>query len=503
MLKQACREITVAIEPECILLKDRMSLKQKAVSGIIWTFAQQFSVQAINVVIGLVLARILLPSEFGLIGMMAIFVAIGTTLMDSGMTMSLIRTNNPDNDDYSTVFFINLIFSIIIFGILFFVSPFVAEFYNQPILKPLMRVYTLAFVIRALVGVQTTKLSKELRFKEQMLMQIPSTIIGGISGVYLAKNGYGVWSLVWMNLIQASLFAIQHWIFSGWYPNLKINKAKFKHHIGFGYKLTFSGLIDTIYTNAYNVTIGKLFSPSQVGYYTQANNLQSLPVENISRALSKVTFPMFATIQDDTAKLKSAYRKLLHQVIFGVAPMMVLGILVAKPLFLLLLSPRWEPAVPYFQILCITGILHPFHVYNLNILNIRGRSDLFLKLEIIKKAFITVGIITSLYWGIYGLLIFRVIDSIFAFWVNTIYSGKFIDYPGVQQIREVLPCIGISFFTGLVLYIFNMYVLAAFHLPNIVVLLILSVLFGGIYLGLCKLYKIEALNELKQLILKR
>jgi len=480
-----------------------MSLKKRAVSGLLWTFTQQFSVQGINVITGIILARLLLPSDFGLIGMLVVFIAIGNTLMDGGMTSSLIRAKDADHRDYSTVFFINLIFSVFLYLLLFVTAPLIAEFYHQPVLTPVIRLYTVSFIIKAFVGVQTTKLTKEMRFKEQMLMQIPSTIVGGITGIVLAYKGFGVWSLVWMNLVQTTLFTIQHWIFSGWMPGMILDKEKLKYHFRFGYKLTFSGIIDTIYTNAYKIIIGKYFSASELGYYTQAKDLQSLPVNNISTALNKVTYPLFASIQDDDVRLKEVYQKLLRQVIFWVAPMMILGMVIAEPLFRLVLTPKWLPAVPYFQILCITGILYPFHVYNLNILNVKGRSDLFLKLEIVKKAFITIGIAISFFFGIYGLLIFQIISSVFAFGVNTWYSGKFINFSAWNQIKEVSPCIGIATLAGVVSWGLHHFLLTGRVNSSLIILCILLAVYGIVYGMLSRILRLKALTEFKQLILKR
>lgn len=480
-----------------------MSLKKQAISGLFWTFTQQFSVQIINVLISIVLARILLPAEFGLIGMLTIFIAIGNSLMDSGMTSSLIRKKDADQVDYSTVFFVNLIFSVVIYCSLFFFAPLIALFFKQPTLDAIVKVYTLSFIIKAFVGVQTTKLTKELKFKVQMMMQIPSVIAGGIVGIVLAYNGYGVWSLVWMNLSQSFLFTLQHWIFAGWTPNLVIDRSRLRYHLHFGYKLTVSGLLDTIYSNVYNIVIGKFFSPSELGYFTRAQTLQMLPVNNITAALEKVTYPLFSSIKDENEKLKSAYKKLMQQVVFGIAPLMIYLMIVAKPLFIFLLTSKWLPAVPYFQILCITGILYPFHSYNLNILKVKGRSDLFLKLEIYKKIFITVGIAIAIFWGIYGLLIFQVISSVFAFWINTFYSGKFINYPGLEQIKDVSPSIIISVVVGVSIYALFTFFNFHYALPNLVILLITAVIFASLYLLLCHFFEVLALKEFRLLILKK
>jgi len=479
-----------------------MNVKKQAVSGMIWTFSQQFSVQAINVLVGIILARILAPEVFGLIGMLAVFIAIGTSLTDSGMTSSLIRSNDNDQRDYSTVFYFNLLFSIVLYLILYFFAPLIADFYNQPILCDVTRVYTISFIIRAFVGVQTTILTKEMRFKEQMMMQIPSTIIGGIVGIVLAYNGYGVWSIVWMNLSQSFIFTVQHWIFAGWKPSFIIHKERLKYHLHFGYKLTLSGIIDTIYSNVYKIVIGKFFSASDLGYYSQAKNFQMLPVTNISTALNKVTYPLFASIKDDDNKLRRAYQKLLQQVMFWIAPLMILAIVIAKPLFVFMLTAKWLPAVPFFQLLCITGILYPFHTYNLNILNVKGRSDLFLKLEVIKKLFITIGICGAIFFGIYGLLIFQIISSIFSFWINTYYSGRFLSYPGKMQILEVSPILIIALVDGAFVWFLGLFLIKMYN-NNLFLVVSLSIIYIAVYLLASKLFKIPAILEFKKLILKQ
>lgn len=480
-----------------------MSLQKKTISGLIWTFSQQFSVQGINFIVQIVLARILLPAEFGLIGMLTIFIAIGNSLMDSGMTSSLIRTPEANQKDYSTVFFVNLIASFVIYTILFASAPLISDFYRQPILTPIVRVYTISFIIRAFVGVQTTKLTKEMNFKAQMMMQIPSVIIGGITGIILAYQGYGVWSLVWMNLIQSFLFTLQHWFKTGWYPSWILDKATFKKHLGFGYKLTMSGLLNTIYNNIYNIVIGKFFSATQLGYYTRAQTLQTFPVTNLATALNKVTYPMFASIHNDNVKLKLAYKKLMQQVIFWIAPVMISLIVMAEPLFRYVLTDKWLPAVPYFQLLCFTGILYPLHAYNLNILNVKGRSDLFLRLEIYKKAITTIGIICAVPFGIYGLVYLQIITSILAFGINTLYSGKMIGYPGIEQLKDISPLILIALIIGGILYPIYIFVIKDYHLYDLASILILGIAYWFCYLMVSYLLKISALFEFKKLILKR
>ena len=399
-----------------------MSLKKQTISGVIWSFGQKFSVQLINFGVQIILARLLLPEAFGVIAIIQIFISIGNTLMDGGMTSSLIRTKNLDQRDYSTVFFMNLILSVFIYCILFFCAPLISSFFNNPILISIIRVYTLSFIIQALVGVQTTRLTKEMNFKIQLYMQIPSTILGGVIGVILAYKGYGVWSIVWMNLTATSLFMLQHWFKTDWRPSLIIDKEKLKYHFNFGYKLTLSALLTNLYTNSYTIIIGKFFSTTQLGYYNQANNLRMFPVRNITAALQKVTYPVFSSLQDDNVKLKNVFARITEVLFFIICPIMFSLVVVAEPLFRFVLTEKWMPAVPFFQILCVSAIFYPWGMYNLNVILAKGRSDLHFKLELLKKGVSILFLLLIIPFGILGVVLAQAISMLihafckFLFW---------------------------------------------------------------------------------------
>jgi O-antigen/teichoic acid export membrane protein len=465
-----------------------------------WTFGQQFGTQAIGFLISIVLARLLLPKEFGLIGMISVFIGIGTSLVNSGLTQSLIRTVDPDQEDYSTVFFFNLTGSILIYWMLFFSAPFIAAFFSQPILTEIIRIYCLTFIINAFSEVQLTRLTKEMNFKLQMTIAIPSLIGSGLLGMFLAYEGYGVWSLVCMGVIQSFFNTVQLWIRTGWTPSLIFNKAKFKYHLKFGYKLTLSGLLDTVFTNLYQIIIGKFFLPAQVGFYTRADSLKQLPVTNVSASLNKICYPLFASIQNDNARLKKGYKQIMQMVIFVVAPVLVIMGVLAEPLFRFLFTQKWLPAVPYFQILCLTGILYPLHSYNLNILNVKGRSDLFLKLEIAKKILGVTVILITINFGILGLIWGQVLTSVLAFFINTHYSGRFLNYDAWQQIKDIIPLIGLAFVSGFFVWWLN-YKLNNYS--DIFRLIIGGFLGGAIYIGISFLFKIESLQEFKKIVLAK
>ncbi len=479
-----------------------MSLRKQAISGLVWTFAQQFGSQLIGFVVSMILARILLPEEFGLIGMIAVFLAVGKSLIDAGLTQSLIRSRNSDQEDYSTVFFFNLAASILIYVTIYFSAPLIANFYDQQILINIIRLFCITFIISAFSSVQSARLTKKMDFKTQTLIGLPSTIVGGIVGVTMAYMGYGVWSLVWSSLVSAFLGTTQLWIYSKWKPSLVFNIDKFKDHFNFGYKLTLSGLLDTIFSNIYLIIIGKFFSPAQVGFYTRAETMKQLPVTNISSALNKVTFPLFASIQHDDFRLKRVYKQLMQMVVFIIAPVLIfLGVL-AEPTFRFLFTEKWLPAVPYFQILCITGILYPIHAYNLNILKVKGRSDLFLKLEVIKKIIIVITIVFALQFGILALLYGQLFISIVAFFINTHYTGKFINYSAWEQSKDIMPIILLSVISGGVVFILDYY-LKFYGQLDVIRLLGGSIVGLLVYFPLAQLFRFNSLNDIKKLIIKR
>lgn len=479
-----------------------MSLRKIALSGIYWTFIQQVGSQGISFIVSIILARLLLPSEFGLIALLAIFISLADVLIYSGLTQSLIRTENPDNTDFSTVFFFNVIVSIIIYTIMFFVAPYVAIFYNQPLLVDLMRVYCIVFIINAFSIIQNTRLAKEMDFKKQTIISIPSLIIGSIVGIMMAINGFGVWSLVWSAITKSIAFTIQLWWRSPWAPSLIFDVKTIKYHLNFGYKLTISGVIDSIFKEIYTIVIGKFFDPIQVGFYNRANTLKQYPVSNFGTILNKVTFPLFSKIKDDDSQLKNVYKKILQMSVFIIAPTLLIMAALAEPLFRFLFTEKWLPAVPYFQILCFNGILYPIHAYNLNILTVKGRSDLFLKLEIIKKIIVLTGVFISFRWGIYGLLYGSVFLSIFMLLINTYYTGKFLNYHLYKQLLDIIPTISIGLISGIVVFGFDLFA-ANNNLTDLVRLTLGGFIGILIFLGMALIFKLNSLLELKSILTSR
>lgn len=479
-----------------------MSLKKTALTGVLWSSIQQFSTQGITFVVSIVLARLLSPSEFGLIGMITVLMSIGTVLMEGGLGQSLIRTNNPTEEDYTTVFYFNLIGSFLIYIIVFLCAGSIAEFYKQSSLELIIKWYCLIFITNAFSSVQYTKLSKEMKFKKELTIVVPSLILSSIVGITMAYMGYGIWSLVASALVQSILASIQLWIRSDWRPTWNFNKEKFNYHFHYGYKLTLSGILDAIFVNAYAIIMGKFFAPAQVGFYNRADTLKQLPVSNISVVLNKVTFPLFAQVHDDNERLKDIYKRIMQMVLFFVAPVLLCMSVLAEPLFRLLFSEKWLPAVPYFRILCWNGILYPIHAYNLNILKVKGRSDLFLKLEVIKKIMVILVIVISFQFGVQGLLYGSVFSSVLAFFINSYYTGLFINYKSFNQLLDLMPTVFVSIIVALIVYgidlSFKEYLKLDFFR-----LLLNGFVYVLLYLLIAYLFQMNSLKELIKIIKKQ
>lgn len=414
-----------------------MSLKKQTLSGLVWTVTDTFIFRGSAFLASIYLARILGPAEFGLIGMISIFVAIGTSLVDSGLSTSLIRTKDADDKDFSTVFYLNLGLSAIVYLFIYFLAPYVAQFYRQEILIAIMRLYCLSFIITAFSAVQLARLNAEMNFKKITILGIPGTILGIIVGVVLGNLGYGAWSIVMMYLTTQVVRSISLWISSKWRPTLTFSTVKAKYHYGFGYKLMLSGLINTTFNYIYNILIGRFYSPQTLGHYERSRALNDYPSSVLTGVITRVTYPILAKIQDDKQRIADVYKKMLRIMFFVVAPLMLLAAAVAKPLFLLVLGKEWLPAVPLFQVLTLAFMFYPVHVLNLNIFKVFGRTDLFLKLEIIKKVVIVINVLIAFQFGLMGLVWSSVFNSIFALIINTYYSSEMLDYSTVQQLKDM------------------------------------------------------------------
>ena len=472
-----------------------------AKSGMFWSFLIQGGSQIINFVVTVLLARLLLPEQFGLIGMIAIFIAISQALVNGGFVSSLIRTKDADNLDYSTVFFVNLISAVVLYVILFFIAPFVASYYQQDILVNLIRVLGLILIINAFSLVQSTKLNKALQFKTQFKLQLPSLIISAAISIWMAYHGYGVWSLVAKDLIFAFLGTIQLWWYAKWIPSFIIDKQKLRYHFVFGYKLSLTAIINTTFDNLYNVIIGKYFSAAQLGYFTRARSLEQLPSGFFFNAFNRVFYPLLAQLNNNNAQLKNTYSKLMQIVVFVVTPILIYLGIIAEPFFRWLLTDKWLPAVPYFQLLVISGIFYPIHQYNLNICNLKGRSDMVLKLSMFHNVLLFAGAFTAIWFGIYGLLFSLIVINVLVTCINAFFSGNLINYGLRNQVKDLLPILILNIIFAVLFYILQ---LTFFEkLNDLWNLIIVALLFFTLYVGAAFLLKMRVIGDLLVYIKKK
>lgn len=472
-------------------------------NGLVWSFVDNVLLKGITFIVTIVLARILTPNDFGLLGIITIFISLGNAIIEGGMGNSIVRDNKSTSSDYNAVFYGNLMISLILYPILFFTAPFLSKFFNNDIIIPLIRVYGLSFIISAFFYIQYSIFLKEMSFKKITAFNIPAVITGAVVGLASAYLGKGVWSLVYMQLATLVFKVLFYWMFSSWTPELGFSFKVLQKHLNFGYKLMISSIMDAAMREVYSFIIGKHFSIKTLGYFNHSKGFRNYPVNLLSTVVSSVTFPLLSKIQDDKEKVGRLYAKILRSIFFIFTPFMVALIVVAKPLFLLLFTAKWLPAVPYFQLLAISGTLIPIHVCNLNIFKIFNRTDLFLKLEVIKVILVCASLAIGYFWGVFGLLYAIIGSSILGLFVNTYYGKKLIAYGTLDQLSDMFPIVlfaSVSYFLGT-------YVLLQADSLHIIVQLIVGVVFTLVsYLALAILFKSKSLIEVKglgELILKR
>lgn len=476
-----------------------MGLKEKTISGMTWSFIDNISVQSLRFGIGIILARLLTPKQFGVIGMIAIFISVSSTFIDSGFTQAIIRKKDAEQRDYSTVFYFNIAISILFYLILFFLSPAISSFFNEPILTLIIKVLGLGLIVDALAIIQRARLTKQINFKLQTKISVISNLFSGGIGIFLALKGYGVWSLVAKMLFQKIFNTVLLWIWNRWKPTFEFSIISFKAMFAFGSKLLLSGLLNTIYQNAYYFIIGKFFSAAELGYYTRADQFKKLPSENITTVIQRVSYPVLASIQDDVKKLRDSYRRLIKSTMFLSFFLMINLAAVAKPLTIFLIGEKWMPSVIYLQLLCFSGLLYPLHAINLNMLNVQGRSDLFLKLEIIKKILAVPVIVVGVLYNITLMIIAMMINSFIAFFLNSYYSGKKIGYSSLDQLKDIYPSFLFSLFIGSIVFLLGFFL----NYSYLTILLIQILASCTLFFSLSELFKFKEYKYLKKTIMDR
>lgn len=472
------------------------SLKSKTVKGVGWSFADNIGSQGITFIVGLVLARMLTPAEYGLIGIILIFVNVFNSIVNSGFSAALIRKKDATDDDYSTVFITNMAISVVLAIALFFSAPLIADFFDQLQLDALSKAMSCIVVINALGLVQFTILTKRIDFKTHTKISLIASISSGIIGIGMAFASYGVWSLVGQQISRQLLNTLLLWLYNKWIPKMHFSTKSFKELFGFGWKLLVSSLIDVAWRDIYQVVIGKCYSAATLGHYTYANQYGSIFSSNLTSIIQRVSYPVLSSIQDDKDRMKQAYRRVIT-VTMLVTFVFMLGLAaVAQPLILVLIGEQWIIASYFLPIICLQMFLYPLHAINLNMLQVQGRSDLFLKLEIIKKAIAVIPLLLGIFIDIYWMLWGSVFTGIFAFYLNSYYSGRFIGYSTLDQVKDILPSFGIAVIMAIITYLVSLLPLSPF------ILLPLQIIVGAVItIVLCEIIKPEEYKELKSIAL--
>ena len=401
------------------------------------------------------IARILTPDDFGIIGMLAIFLAVSQSFIDSGFSNALIRKVDRTEVDNSTVFYFNIVVGIVFYAILYFTAPLIAKFYNTPILIPVTRVMSIGVFLNSLSIVQRAILTAKVDFKTQAQASLIAVVISGFIGLYMANTGYGLWALVWQSVINYGINSIVLWILTKWRPLWTFSWYSFREMFGFGSKLLLSGLMDTVFRNIYTIVIGKVYNSADLGYFTKANQFAQFPSSNLSGIMQRVTYPLLCEFQDEDERLRHVYRKYLRLSAYVIFPLMVGLVVVAHPLLIILLTDKWEGAVILFQILCVAMMWYPIHAINLNLLQVKGMSGLFLRLEIIKKIILVIILCVTIPMGIVWMCIGQIVSSLISLIINTYYTGKLIDLGFYKQMHDLTPAVLYSLSMGIIVYLSN------------------------------------------------
>lgn len=419
---------------------------------MIWSVSERISLQGIHMLISIVLARLLEVKEFGLIGMLAIFTSIAQSLVDSGFGSALIQKKDATQTDSSSIFYFNLLVGIFLAGALFFSAPLIANFYNQPELIPVTRVLSLSLVINAFGLVQISMLRREMDFKRHFIVSMIAVLISGTSGIIAALAGLGVWSLVIQTLTNSLSQSVSLWLINKWRPIGHFSLTSLKTMFSFGSKLLVAGLIETVFKNLYQTFIGRTYTATDLGYYSRASTMESAASVATSMSLGQVIFPAFSPYQDDNKTLKQVHSKIIKMSMFLHIPLMIGLIAIAEPLFLFLLTDKWAESIPYFQLLCIIGMLHPIVVQNYNMFRIKGHTELHLRLEIMKYALTVIAIALTYRHGIFALIYGQIAVAVITQFVVSFVAGRIVGYTLGDLFKSLLPSVALSLIMGIIVF---------------------------------------------------
>lgn len=471
------------------------NVKQNVVSNLIWRFAERCGAQGVSFIVSILLARLLAPEDYGLIALVTVFTTILQVFVDSGMANALIQKKNADDLDFSSVFYFNIVVCIILYAVMFLASPWIAAFYRKIELIPIIRVLSLTLVISGVKNVQQAYVSRNMLFKRFFYSTLGGTIFSAVIGIILAYKGYGVWALVIQQIANVSMDTAILWITVKWRPKLMFSWSRLKGLISFGWKLLVSSLIDTIYNNLRQLIIGKLYSASDLAYFNKGKQFPNIIVSNINSSIDSILLPTMSQVQDSSEQVKNMTRRAIKTSTYIMAPLMMGLSFTASTVVELILTEKWIPCVPYMRIFCITFMFYPVHTANLNAIKAMGRSDLFLKLEIIKKVIGLILLLSTMRFGVivmaYSLLVGSVLSQIINSWPNR----KLLNYGYLEQLKDILPGILLAIVMG-----FCISTVKLIGLSEIFTLILQIILGAVIYIGISAVTKLEAFMYLWEVV---
>lgn len=471
-----------------------MSKINNVIANFLWRFSERSGAQIVTFIVSIVLARILAPEDYGTIALVTVFISILQVFVDSGLGSALIQKKNADDLDFSSVFIFNFIVCIILYIFMFFVAPIIAEFYDDKNLVAIIRVISITILISGVKGIQQAYVSRNMLFKKFFFSTIGGTVFSAFLGIFMAYKGFGVWALVAQQLSNTAIDTLILWITVEWRPKFIFSWKRLKSLLSFGWKLLISALLDTTYNNLRNLIIGKLYSPADLAFYNQGDKFPKVIITNINASIDSVLLPTMSKEQDNKDKVKIMTRRAIKTSIYLMAPMMMGLAFCSENIVRLVLTEKWIECVPYLRIFCITYMFWPLHTANLNAINALGRSDWFLRLEIIKKIMGLTVLLLTIWHGVmvmaYSLLLTSVLSQIINSWPNK----KLINYSYIEQLQDILPSILISIFMGICVSLVNIFKLHL--LIKLIIQIILGVL---IYISMSEVLKLESYKYIKNI----
>ena len=474
------------------------SLKDKTVKGLGWSALDNAARYGMQFAVGIVLARLLSPDDYGLLGLVGIFTVVCTALVNGGFTTALIRKKDVTDDDYNTVFICNLGMSLLLYAVIFVCAPLIANFFEREELTPLVRVSSLGLIIGALGLVQQTRLTKRIDFKTQTKITLVASAVSGVVGIGMALAGFGVWALVWQQLVSQAITTLLLYVYNRWLPRLSFSAESFHDLFGFGWKMMVSILLDAVWKELTQVVVGKFYSPATLGQYTRAKHYAKLLSSNLTSVVERVTYPVLSSIQDDKQRMVSAYRRIIRTSMFITTVALFSLAAVSEPLIYCMIGPKWHEASTYLPLICITFSLYPLHAINLNMLQVQGRSDLFLGLEVIKKIITLAPLFIGAFIGIIPMLLTNMVIGIIAYFLNSHYSGRLLGYSSWMQLRDIAPSYALAIAIALPVWFLKFLPLSYW------IVLPMQIAVGAtVFFTYCKLFKMNEYKEIMDILKKR